>query len=142
MLLAGETGRTLNLDVFTGAKTTFCVVASKGGCGTNSACMETEFTNTTSGARMSTAQTTEPDLSSQVSVYPNPTEDGEFTLQLPEFKGEPRVVLTSLQGRVVYSGPVNKAKSKLSAGKLNSGVYLLQVTFDGKTVTKKVQIQK
>lgn len=142
LLLAGETGRTLNLDVFTGAKTTFCVVASKDGCGTNSACMETEFTNTLSGARMSTAQTTEPDLSSQVSVYPNPTTDGEFTLQLPEFKGEARVVLKSLHGQVLYSGPVSKAKSKLSAGKLTSGLYLLQVTLNGKTVTKKVQFQK
>ncbi len=142
MLLAGETSRTLNLDVFTGAKTTFCVVASKDGCGTNSACLETDFTNTSSGARMSAAQHAEPDLSSQVSVYPNPTTDGEFTLQLPEFKGEARVVLKSLQGRVMYSGPVSKAKSKLSAGKLTSGLYLLQVTLNGKTVTKKVQFQK
>jgi hypothetical protein len=43
---------------------------------------------------------------------------------------------------VVYRGKARKAKTRLSAGKLGSGVYLPQVTLDGRVVTKKVVVKK
>jgi microcystin-dependent protein len=76
-----------------------------------------------------------------VSVFPNPS-NGEFTLTLPAFKGQAQVALKTLQGRTVFRKAVGQQQSKLAPGKLTTGVYLLQVTLDGKTVTKKVQIQK
>ncbi|CAA9336151.1 MAG: hypothetical protein AVDCRST_MAG56-7691 [uncultured Cytophagales bacterium] len=92
-------------------------------------------------ARMATSQAGTEDLSRQVSVYPNPS-SSEFTLTLPSFKSQAQVALKTLQGRTVFRTAVGQQKSKLAPGKLTTGVYLLQVTLDGKTVTKKVQIQK
>ncbi len=140
-VLAGETGSTLNLDSYGGgALATYCVVATINGCTTNSACQQSDYNKT--AARVTVGQTSPELLSSQVVVYPNPTSSGEFTLQLPAFKGQAGVVLKNLQGQVVYKTEVSKTKSKLSAGKLVSGVYLLQVSLEGKVVTKKVTVKK
>jgi hypothetical protein len=133
-----------------GEMDTYCVKVTNGNCGVpQEDCIDSWFDDSDAApvdenaARVSAGQTASPEteLSRQVSVYPNPS-NGEFTLTLPAFKGQAQVALKTLQGRTVFRKEVGQQKSKLAPGKLTTGVYLLQVTLDGKTVTKKVQIQK
>jgi hypothetical protein len=127
------------LFVYGNAPGTVRVEVNLNGCKTRAE--KTSAYASATSARMAASQTGTEALNSQVSVYPNPT-SGEFTLQLPAFKGQAEVSLKTLQGRTVFRKEVGQQKSKLAPGKLTSGVYLLQVTLDGKTVTKKVQFQK
>jgi|GEM_PF-1460670 len=117
------------------------VVVTRGTCTTNSPDYTSDYdlaANDPTAARVASPEGTQAD---GVSVFPNPS-NGEFTLTLPAFKGQAQVALKTLQGRTVFRKEVGQQQSKLAPGKLTTGVYLLQVTLDGKTVTKKVQIQK
>ncbi|MBD0258507.1 MAG: T9SS type A sorting domain-containing protein, partial [Cytophagales bacterium] len=114
----------------------YWVRVTRGTCTANS--LETPSDFDPLSARMSSPEATQTD---GVNVYPNPS-NGEFTLTLPAFKGQAGVVLKNLQGQVVYRTEVSKTKSKFLAGRLSSGVYLLQVSLDGKVITKKVTVKK
>jgi len=140
-VIAGETGPEIQVFDEPGVTTQYCVTATLNGCTTNVAC-QTPDTAGTTAARVGSGEADIASPSRQVRVYPNPAADGQFTLQLPAFREPAGVVLKNLRGQVVYRGEVREARSKLSAGKLGSGVYLLQVTLDGKTVIKKVVIKK
>jgi hypothetical protein len=145
-LLANETTATVDMTSLdpSGATATYHVTAilKTGGCTSNTASTTSQFFPTPAAARVSSEQMSPEQLSSQVTVFPNPTSSGEFTLHLPTFTGKAAVVLKNMQGQIVYKTEVSNIKSKLSAGKLNSGVYLLQVSLNGKVVTKKLSVKK
>ncbi|OUS01927.1 hypothetical protein A9Q86_04560 [Flavobacteriales bacterium 33_180_T64] len=69
-----------------------------------------------------------------LSVSPNPTSD-ILNLEMPNSITEFNTEIYSVTGKLVYKGS-NKAQLDLS--NLNSGVYILKVTTDNGTVSKKV----
>lgn len=80
-----------------------------------------------------------------VSIYPNPN-NGVFTLSVNTEINNLQIVITDLQGRVVYSS----SEEKISAGysqQINlqseaTGMYIMQVTGNGVTRVEKISVQK
>ncbi|RZJ30964.1 MAG: T9SS type A sorting domain-containing protein [Flavobacterium sp.] len=67
-------------------------------------------------------------------VYPNPTNG---ILNVGGTNGEVDFRVYAMDGRLVKSGKLN-TEAQLFIDELNSGLYLLQLTSDGKTETKKI----
>ncbi len=82
------------------------------------------------------------DQNNSVSVFPNPS-SGNFTIELPAVKAMWEIVLTDLQGRIVYKEQASGTKIMLNSGSEN-GVYLLRVTNldTNEQAVKKLIIQK
>ncbi len=84
-------------------------------------------------------------LMNGVTVYPNPN-NGVFTIAVNSNVGDMQIVITDLQGRVVYSSNENN----ISAGftqQINlqgeaSGLYLMQITGNGEQRIEKIAVQK
>ncbi|UOQ68634.1 PKD domain-containing protein [Hymenobacter volaticus] len=88
----------------------------------------------TSASQPATVQATQvANVSAQVQVYPNPSEDGRYQVLLPAaFQGEVNYALVSAQGLIVRRGTaaVNGGALKLdfSQQMLAEGIYQLQLT--------------
>jgi hypothetical protein len=83
--------------------------------------------------------------SSAVNVYPNPTE-GVFTLTLDFPAEHVAIVMTDIQGRVVYDGreentPAGFTK-QIAAENLAAGLYLLHVVTEDGEFTVKVSVRE
>ncbi len=76
-----------------------------------------------------------------VGVYPNPTEEGVFTILLPLAGETARYTLTNLVGQEVQQGTLDGVQSRVSVSTLQGGVYLLQVQQSGKRFTTKLIIK-
>jgi len=82
-----------------------------------------------------------------ISVYPNPfsvTTNVEFSLLKPSVV---KVEICNFLGAIVYSETARKYsggtnKIQISSGNFESGVYLLKLTVDNKTYTRKVSVIK
>ncbi len=77
-----------------------------------------------------------------LNVYPNPAGD-EVTVSFEtKKKGTTRILLTDMQGKELYSEGIadfkGKYEEKIPLKDNPSGVYLLQVSQNGKAVTKKI----
>ncbi len=59
-------------------------------------------------------------------VYPNPSDDGRFTLVLRDGQQTAQLELTDLQGRRIYSGSTQAPESLLDLSSQSSGIYLLR----------------
>ncbi|MBA7580601.1 hypothetical protein ES708_22494 [subsurface metagenome] len=70
-------------------------------------------------------------------VYPNPSEDGKFTLELPE--GASRVEVTDINGRVIYSKELISGTQYLMI-ELNSprGMYVAKILAESKVYIAKL----
>jgi len=100
--------------------------------------------------RVNTFSTTAPlstntfDLNSaSVSLYPNPSTDGKFTISFPNgFEGANLSIHNTL-GQVIYKTTVGTGSSyDVSPNKtLTSGIYFLQLEKDGKSITKKLVVR-
>lgn len=76
-----------------------------------------------------------------VGVYPNPTEEGMFTIVLPSAGETARYTLTNLVGQEVLQGTLDSVSSRVSVSTLQGGVYLLQVQQSGKRFATKLIIK-
>lgn len=76
-----------------------------------------------------------------VGVYPNPTEEGVFTILLPLAGETARYTLTNLVGQEVQQGTLDSVSSRVSVSSLQGGVYLLEVNQSGKRFTTKLIIK-
>ena len=76
-----------------------------------------------------------------VGVYPNPTEEGVFTILLPLAGETARYTLTNLVGQEVQQGTLDGVQSRVSVSTLQGGVYLLQVQQSGKRFATKLIIK-
>jgi len=77
-------------------------------------------------------------FAAQVQVYPNPVTDGVVTINSP-FSVEKQVIVFDMLGKKVIETEL--LENQLDLTSLQSGVYLLQLTQEGNSVTKKVVIQ-
>lgn len=131
-------GATLNVYGTTATSSTrIRVVITRNSCRTARETTST-YTGTTSTARQGSPENLA--FSSLATVYPNPS-SGEFTLALKTDQ-EATVVLRNVQGKAVYKTKQREKKAKVNVGTLPNGMYFLHVTAGGRTVVKKIQIQK
>lgn len=75
-----------------------------------------------------------------ISIYPNPT-NGSITVDFKSQKGIEKVVLTDLQGKIVYENlSVDTSNLTIDLGRFTTGIYTLSVTGkSGKMVSKVVK---
>lgn len=82
-----------------------------------------------------------------INVYPNPS-NGKVFLELePAQKGEVELLVTDIQGKEIfrdsfYNDALSKVHRNINIDGERSGVYLLKVTSQGKSVVKKLIIEK
>jgi hypothetical protein len=70
------------------------------------------------------------------SIFPNPTRDA-LTIRNNEFVIR-KVNLFDVTGRLVSSTVVNANEYRFERSNMGNGMYMLQITFDNQTITKKV----
>jgi parallel beta-helix repeat protein len=76
---------------------------------------------------------------SGVGVYPNPTEGKFFVATTADFGQTFSLVLTNVNGQIVYSNTVeNNGLMEINASDLSSGVYVLIIQSENKRVTQKI----
>lgn len=75
-------------------------------------------------------------------LFPNPSQ-GEVSIQLNfDLLGKANVQIYSIQGQLVYNEElVNSNSLVIKNGDLNSGLYVVNITIDGSTTSKKLIIQ-
>ncbi len=71
-----------------------------------------------------------------VSIYPNPN-SGQFTLQA---KSEGNIRIYDTNGRLLYSGKVNKGNNQMNIN-LSSGLYILVLDAQGRKVSEKIIVK-
>ncbi len=69
-------------------------------------------------------------------IFPNPTRDA-LTIRNNDFVIR-EVRMYDITGRMVGGTIVNAKEYRLERGSLNNGVYMMQITFDNQTITRKV----
>ena len=79
-----------------------------------------------------------PSSNSQLSIFPNPSNNGYFTIYIGSEQGIIRVY--TITGELVFEQQVNQTNEHISASQLSAGIYL--VAFEGvnnrKMITKLV----
>ncbi|TMM29914.1 T9SS type A sorting domain-containing protein [Polaribacter aestuariivivens] len=73
-------------------------------------------------------------------TYPNPITNNEFTITSNN-SSKKEIVLFNVLGKKVLSTSFTGTKSTVDVSTINSGIYILKVTENGKTATKKVVIR-
>ncbi|NBC57809.1 MAG: T9SS type A sorting domain-containing protein, partial [Bacteroidetes bacterium] len=73
-------------------------------------------------------------------IYPNPTSDGSFSIDLPSLNGNVQVRMTNLLGQKIYDQNQNIESNqvKVKPKKLSSGVYLVEIIHDNHSFTTKL----
>jgi len=77
------------------------------------------------------------------SVYPNPSKDGLFTINLPNLTKETQITLYNSLGQLVHSSYLQqKGKNTIQLNKaIASGIYHIKLSLGERIVTKKLIIQ-
>jgi hypothetical protein len=79
---------------------------------------------------------TSTDVFNVVTVYPNPSNSGEFSIDLD---GQIELIKVSdAYGRVILEKTINKSNYKLDLSAYSNGIYYLEVTSKGLTATQKI----
>lgn len=82
-------------------------------------------------------------LQDTFSVYPNPN-NGEFTLQFSSVSKDVTLSVFDIRGRSVYKKSYTNSgtfKETINLGNVQSGMYLLNINNDGRTITKKIIVE-
>jgi hypothetical protein len=79
------------------------------------------------------------------SIFPNPN-NGHFQLKLnPFLKGNVSYSITDINGKLLYRESINEIYGQslvdVNASYLSKGLYLVNLTFDNNTYTKRVSIE-
>jgi hypothetical protein len=82
------------------------------------------------------------EVSSSVSVYPNPAKD-QFVVNLNDvaIEGTAVVKLVSATGVTVYENTTATSETTIPVANLNKGIYMLQITTGNKVANKKVVVE-
>ncbi|HET6989789.1 MAG TPA: T9SS type A sorting domain-containing protein, partial [Bacteroidia bacterium] len=87
----------------------------------------------------------EQSLLNGVSVYPNPN-NGIFTLSVNANVGDMKIVITDLQGRVVYSSNENNVNAgyvqQIDLQSETAGIYFIQISSNSEQRVDKISVQK
>ena len=73
-------------------------------------------------------------------TYPNPITNKEFTISSSNSSVK-NIIIFNVLGKKVLSTSFSGAKSTIDVSVINSGIYILKVTEEGKTATKKLVIR-
>tara|TARA_R110001592_G_scaffold120499_7_gene324836 strand:+ start:1729 stop:2520 length:792 start_codon:yes stop_codon:yes gene_type:complete len=73
-------------------------------------------------------------------TYPNPVTNHEFTLTSNSSETK-EIAIFNILGKKVLSSSVSGVKATVDVSTISSGIYILKVTEDGKTATKKLVIK-
>lgn len=80
--------------------------------------------------------------SKAITVVPNPASD-TFTVQIPFNLNEPiKMEMFDLQGRKISSVETSNQTETLSVAHLSEGIYLLTISYNNQTITKKISVKK
>lgn len=79
-----------------------------------------------------------------ISIFPNPTENGVFNIKLASFtEGDEIVILVyNMYGQVIQSNPLTQKQTQIEIPNAPSGLYLVQImvnnnkTYSGKLIVK------
>ena len=85
-----------------------------------------------------TALSTQENTISGLNVYPNPVKNGIFYITT-DANAERTVTVFDIVGKQVLN--TTTSESAINVANLNSGVYMVQITEEGKTATKKLVIR-
>ena len=78
-------------------------------------------------------------LVSDVSIYPNPTVDGKFNVELPENTVETHVEVVNLMGAIIYTSQVTESnRVTFDIAEQPKGIYLVRIISNGNSITKKI----
>ena len=72
-------------------------------------------------------------------LYPNPAND-IFTIEVPDMVNA-NVVVTNLQGKLVYNGVLESGKTRMNVASWAEGVYLVNVSGDNKNLNSKIVVR-
>lgn len=81
------------------------------------------------------------DVVANVSVYPNPSIDGRFTLELQGLNGTVNVDVLDVYGRMIQRESMQSAPVANLEIKAGSGIYLLRVSDSEKVLTQRVIVR-
>jgi hypothetical protein len=70
------------------------------------------------------------------SIYPNPSRS-KLNITIPNFADNAKVEVYNILGARVYKSELNKLNTSIDVSKWNSGVYLVRVSSDKETLTKR-----
>lgn len=73
-------------------------------------------------------------------TYPNPVTNNRFTISSSS-NGKKEIVIFNVLGKKVLTSSFLGTKSNVDVSAISSGIYILKVTEDGKTATKKLVIK-
>jgi parallel beta-helix repeat protein len=79
----------------------------------------------------------------EIKVYPNPN-NGSFFVQLPDFQGESLVLVTDVQGKVIFRNTVSERDARtlnLNLGEVSRGVYFIEVNCGEQRFRTKLLVQ-
>ena len=76
------------------------------------------------------------DNKTEFTIYPNPSRSN-LNITLPNFENNAKVEVYNILGARVYKSELNKLNTSIDVSKWNSGVYLVRVSSDIETVTKR-----
>ena len=81
-----------------------------------------------------------------VRVYPNPSADGKFTLEVKTGNTEPvSISVVSVLGTEVYSTEImsnGTATTQIDLGQASTGMYLVKISSSGQTTTRRIVVGK
>ncbi|MFD2529533.1 T9SS type A sorting domain-containing protein [Polaribacter marinaquae] len=73
-------------------------------------------------------------------TFPNPVTNKEFTVSTNNTSVK-QIIIFNVLGKKVYAASFSGVKSTINVSDMNAGVYIVKVTEDGKTATKKLVIR-
>lgn len=77
--------------------------------------------------------------SSDINIYPNPN-NGIFTVQVPENKLYDLSVYNVLGKKVLDEKKINTSQKTIHLNEVKSGIYIVHITIDNKTISRKIII--
>ena len=76
-----------------------------------------------------------------MSIYPNPAQNGNITITLNNWANDKQIKLTNVSGQVLYQANTNRNTIQLDINDFSTGVYFVSISDQNKTMTKKLIIQ-
>ena len=77
-----------------------------------------------------------------IKLYPNPVNNGLFTLETKDLRGEMTITITDAAGRTVHSLNMNAENStQINVAQLEKGMYIVNIHHNNKTFNQKIIIE-
>lgn len=73
-----------------------------------------------------------------VTVYPNPTSNKTFSVRMNDLNGEKKIKIYNIIGSVVKDISTTKTSEKFNLSNFAKGMYIIKITNEGKSLTKKI----